>query len=94
LYICTNSQKEVFKQMQVNPHIEIAATASTGEGLRLSAEAYADNNDEAKQAIFDANPQLSEIYKNNRELFQVLYLKNATAKVIGLDGQVKWSEEF
>lgn len=78
LYICTNNTKKVFKQMKANPKVEICAMVK-GTWIRIEAEAVQDDRKEARQAMLDENPGLTKMYKADDGVFEVLYLKDATA---------------
>jgi len=78
-YICTNSEKEVFKQMIRNPYVELSATNAGGEWIRISATAVVDSRKEAKDAMFLEYPNLKEMYAGREALYQVLYLDQASA---------------
>ncbi|MBQ8971565.1 MAG: pyridoxamine 5'-phosphate oxidase family protein [Clostridia bacterium] len=80
LYIITNNQKPVFKQMQKNPKIEISGMAG-GKWIRLAAEAVRDERREAKKAMLDANAGLRNMYNEDDGIVEVLYLKNAAATI-------------
>ncbi|WP_088225740.1 pyridoxamine 5'-phosphate oxidase family protein [Desulfosporosinus sp. FKB] len=79
LYICTNNTKNVFKQIEKNTNIEIAALNKEGGWFRLEAKAIVDKRAEAKQAMLDQNPNLTKMYKVDDGIFEVLYLADATA---------------
>jgi len=92
LYICTNNQKAVYRQMKANPKIEISAAAQNGSWLRLSAKAIADDNPAARQAMLDAVPSIQGMYKADDGIFEVLYLKNATGLICDFDGKAEKHE--
>ena len=60
LYIVTNNMKDVYKQMEANPKIEISGMAG-GKWIRLKAEAVRDDRFEARKAMLDANPSLRNL---------------------------------
>lgn len=81
LYITTNNQKKVFEQMKKNSKIEICGL-SGGTWIRIEAEAVQDERREAKEAMLDDNKaSLSKMYSLDDGIFEVLYLKNATATI-------------
>ena len=80
LYLQTGKVKNVSKQMQANPKIEISGMAG-GKWIRLQAEAVRDERREAKTAMLDANPSLRSMYNEDDGNTEVVYLKNATATV-------------
>lgn len=78
LYIQTGRVKNVSRQMEVNPKIEISAV-NGGEWIRVAATAVRDDRVEAKQHMLAAYPSLQERYKADDNNTEVLYLKDATA---------------
>ena len=81
LYFTTNNQKKVFVQMQKNPKIEISGMAH-GKWIRVEAEAVNDTRREARVAMMEDNKAaLSSMYSVDDGIFEVLYLKNATATI-------------
>ncbi len=78
LYIQTGKSKNVSKQMQENPKIEICAYKD-GKWLRVTAEVVRDENKEAKKHMLDNYPNLQDKYSPEDDNTEVLYLKNAKA---------------
>jgi len=81
LYIQTGKSKDVSKQMGVNPKIEICAYDGKGAWMRVQAVAVDDPRKEAKQFMLDAHPALKNRYSADDGNTQVLYLKDATARI-------------
>lgn len=81
LYFCTNNQKAVFRQLVANPRVEICACKPDGAWIRITGEAVVDDNDEARAAMLEAMPGLQRMYRVGDGLFEVFYLKNATATI-------------
>jgi Uncharacterized conserved protein len=79
LYICTNNQKKVFKQIKADEKVEICGMDKNSSWLRVEAKAIPDERKEAKAAMLEANPGLRNMYKEDDTIFEVLYLKDATA---------------
>ena len=79
LYICTNNKKNVFQQIKDNEKVEICGMDQKGNWLRVEAKMIADGRLEAKKTILDENPSLKNMYKEDDDIFEVLYLKNVTA---------------
>ena len=79
IYIQTGNVKNVFKQMQKNPKIEICAISKDETWMRVSATAVRDNRIEARQHMLDNNPSLKKMYAADDGNCEVLYLKDATA---------------
>ena len=74
LYIQTGKSKDVSKQIQANPKVEICAFKN-GEWLRVAG----DDRVEAKAHMLDAHPQLKAMYSAEDDNTEVLYFKDATA---------------
>ncbi len=78
IYIQTGKAKDVSKQMQANPKVEISAF--DGETwIRIAATAVRDENVKAKEYMLDSYPELKSMYSPYDENTEVLYLKDATA---------------
>ncbi len=78
LYIQTGKIKDVSKQIEKNPNIEISGMYD-GRWIRLSAKAVRDDRREAKVSMLDANPLLKGMYSADDDNTEVLYLKDAKA---------------
>ena len=78
LYIQTGKVKEVSKQIQANPKVEISAFKD-GKWIRIAGELVEDDRVEAKKSMLDAYPNLRGMYDENDGNTQVLYMKNAVA---------------
>ncbi len=78
LYIQTGKSKEVSKQIQKNPKVEICGFTE-GKWLRVAGELVRDDRIEAKQSMLDAHPSLKNMYSAEDDNTEVLYFKNATA---------------
>ncbi len=81
LYIMTNNQKDVFRQIERNPKLEISAMTPDGRWIRLVAEAVCDPRFEARKAMLDANPSLRGMYSEHDGIMEVLCLKNASGAI-------------
>ena len=78
LYIQTGKCKNVSKQMQINPNVEICAFAE-GTWIRLEGKVVRDDRREAKASMLDANPMLKRMYSADDDNTEVLYFESATA---------------
>jgi len=86
LYIVTNNQKKVYKQMLENPKIEISAMDKDGTWLRLEAKAIHDGRREVRVKMLEDYPSLSKMYNVDDNLMEVLYLQDATANIYSFKG--------
>lgn len=86
LWFCTNNQKEVYKDMHANPHIELSVSSPTYVWIRLRGEAIFENNISAKEMCMQ-NPIVKQQYgEASNPVFEVFYLKNAHAVIADFSG--------
>ena len=78
LYIQTGKKKEVSKQIQKNPKVELCAFID-GRWLRVTGILERDDRIEAKKDMLDKNPSLKAMYSAEDDNTEVLYFKEAEA---------------
>lgn len=78
LYIQTGKSKNVSKQIQINPNVEICAYKD-GEWLRICGKLVRDERVEVKEYVLDNNPELKSMYSAEDDNTEVLYFENGTA---------------
>ena len=78
LYIQTGKVKDVSKQIQANPRVEICAFAE-GKWLRVAGTLVRDDRLEPKVHMLDSYPALKGMYSAEDGNTEVLYFKDATA---------------
>jgi len=81
LYFCTNKTKDVYKQLQQNPDIEISDMGKNDTWLRIRGRIAFDETREAKVQAFEQSPNLLRIYPKGAddEIFVTFYFTEATA---------------
>lgn len=86
LWFCTNNQKDVYKDMQINPNIEVSVSSPAYAWIRLSGEAVFENNMDAKKMCIQ-NPIVKGQYGDaTNPIFEVFYLKNVHAVIADFSG--------
>lgn len=86
LWFCTNSQKEVYADMQNNPYIEVCVSNDDFAWIRLNGKAVFENNREVKQACLD-NPIVKQQYQSaDNPIFEVFYLAEGNATIADFSG--------
>ena len=78
LYIQTGKVKDVSKQIQANPKVEICAFAE-GKWLRVAGTLVRDDRLEPKVHMLDSYPALKAMYSAEDGNTEVLYFRDATA---------------
>ena len=86
LWFCTNNQKDVYKDMQSNPYIEVSISSPNYAWIRLNGKAVFENNMEVKEECMN-NPIVKGQYNSaNNPIFEVFYLENAHAVIADFSG--------
>lgn len=86
LWFCTNNQKDVYKDMQSNPNIEVSISSPNYAWIRLNGKAVFENNMEVKEECIN-NPIVKGKYNSaNNPIFEVFYLENAHAVIADFSG--------
>ena len=80
LYIQTGKVKDVSKEMQANPKVELCAFNGQ-KWIRVAGEVVRDDRVEPKKHMLDSYPNLQALYRADDDNTEVLYLKNATATI-------------
>ena len=78
LYIETGKKKEVFRQIEKNPNVELCGFKD-GKWIRVSGKLKLDDRIEAKKDMLDKNPNLRNMYDENDENTAVLYFESGIA---------------
>ena len=80
LYIQTGKSKDVFKQIEKNPNVEICSF-NNGKWIRITGKLVLDDRIEPKKYMLDQNPNLRSMYDENDPNTAVLYFENAKAVI-------------
>lgn len=88
LYIQTGKVKDVSKQIQKNPKVEICGFHG-GTWVRIAGTLVRDDRIEAKEDMLEKNPGLKNMYSATDDNTEVLYFENATATFYSFGGEPK-----
>lgn len=81
LWFCTNSTKDVYKDIKANPEIEVSVSSPEYAWIRLNGKAVFENNMEVKEACM-LNPIVKGQYNEaSNPIFEVFYLENVKAVI-------------
>jgi uncharacterized pyridoxamine 5'-phosphate oxidase family protein len=75
LFFCTNSTKEVFKQLKANPFIEFSSSTPNFAWIRLRGKAEFSNDLSIKAKILDTSKLVKSIYR----IPIILFMKYSTS---------------
>lgn len=86
LWFCTNSTKDVYKDMQENPEIEICISDPTYAWLRVHGKAVFENNTSVKEGAM-GNPIVKGQYgEASNPIFEVFYIENPHGAIADFSG--------
>ena len=80
LYIQTGKSKNVSKQIQINPKVELCGFKD-GKWIRITGKLIRDDRIEAKKNMLDKNPDLRKMYDENDSNTEVLYFESGIATI-------------
>lgn len=80
LYLLTNNQKDVYKQIKDNNNVEICAYNGK-EWIRIKTILIEDRRIVAKKSFLDNNEYLRNMYNENDDKTVVLYLENSKVAI-------------
>lgn len=87
LWFCTNNQKDVYKDMQKNPYIEVSVSSPQYAWIRLNGKATFVDHMEVKKACIEKIPLVKKLYKTaDNPIFEVFYLADAKAVLADFTG--------
>ena len=86
LWFYMNCTKEVYKDMQANPDVEISVSSPTYAWIRLSGKAVFENNMAVKEMCMQ-NPIVKGQYQTvDNPIFEVFYLEGAHGVIADFSG--------
>ena len=80
LYIQTGKSKNVSKQIEKNPNVELCAFKD-GKWIRVTGKLIRDDKKKKKKDMLDKNPNLRGMYNENDDNTEVLYFENGEATI-------------
>ena len=87
LWFCTNSEKDVYAELQSNPYVEVCASTPKFERMRLSGKAVFKNDMDVKEKVIASSPLVKNLYKEaSNPIFKVFYLDEAKAIISDFSG--------
>jgi uncharacterized pyridoxamine 5'-phosphate oxidase family protein len=90
LYMGTSNTKDMYRQMRLNPKIEISAFGADGKWMRVAGKVVFDDSTETQTKALDAAPQLKPMYSVGDGKFTLFYFEpGTTATIHGFDSSRK-----
>lgn len=88
LYIQTGKSKNVSKQIEVNPNVEICAFKDS-KWIRVTGKLIRDDRIEPKKDMLDKYPDLKSMYSAEDDNTEVLYFESANAVISSFTDEPK-----
>ncbi len=90
LYFGLGDQKAAYAELLKNPNVEIIASSTKGNFIRIRGTAVIDRREEVQSAMFEASPFLLKMYGPGCDhRHECLYLENMSAIVFAGPNQEK-----
>lgn len=87
LYFCTSSQKDVYREIERQPVIELCVSSPSYEWIRLKGEVEFDDDLAVKEAVIESSPLVKSIYQTAANpAFEIFYLREASAVMADFSG--------
>ena len=88
LYIETNNQKKVYRQLKKNGKVEICGM-NEGRWIRIEGTVKEDLRREARVAMLEDNPSLKKLASPDNGTMTVFYFENGTATIYSFTEEPK-----
>lgn len=88
LFFCTNSTKDVFKQLKANPYVEFSSYSPNFAWIRLSGKVNFSNDLKMKEKVLESSELVKSIYKTaDNPIFEIFYIEHGAAILADFSGQ-------
>ncbi len=86
LWFATNNTKEVYKDMQANPNIEISVSSTSYEWLRLHGKVVFENNMDVKEECMNNPIVKGQYHTADNPILEVFYLEDPHGVIADFSG--------
>ena len=94
-YFCTNSMKEVYKQMMITPYVEFSVTTKDMVIVRIRGKIKFCEDIDTKSKVLNVYETVKNGYKSaDNPIFKVFYIEHGTATVSDFTGMPPKKVEF
>lgn len=95
LYFCTNSKKDIYRQLIDVPYVEYSVTSKDMVTLRISGEVVFTEELDKKEKVLNASEMVKIGYKSaDNPILKVFYIEHGTATISDFSGQPPKKIEF
>lgn len=85
-WFCTNNTKDVYKDIQQNPEVEVCVSSPQFAWLRLNGKAVFQNNMDVKEACMQNDIVKGQYQTAANPVFEVFYIANGKATIADFSG--------
>lgn len=94
-YFCTNSTKEVYRQLMVTPYIEYSVTTKDMVTVRVRGEIKFCEDIAVKEKVLNACEPVKRGYKSaENPIFKVFYIEHGTTTISDFTGMLPKKIDF
>ncbi len=86
LWFCTNNTKDVYKDMQANPEVEVSVSSPEYAWIRLAGKAVFENNMAVKEDCMNKSIVKGQYQTADNPIFEVFYLENPHGVIADFSG--------
>lgn len=86
LWFCTNNTKEVYKDLQENPYVEVSTSSPAYAWIRLSGKAVFADDRAVKEGCMENPIVMGQYQSADNPIFVVFYLEGAKAVLADFSG--------
>ena len=95
LYFCTNSEKDVYKQLIELPYVEYSVTTKEMVTARINAEVTFTEELDKKEKAINSSDLVKKLYKSaENPIFKVFYIEHGTSTISDFSGHPPKVIEF
>lgn len=82
LFYCTSNRKQVFKEMQNQPYVEICALGPDHSWMRMKGKVIFSHDKSVKAAILGKSSMIKSVFRNpDNPVFEIFYLDDGEAVI-------------
>jgi uncharacterized pyridoxamine 5'-phosphate oxidase family protein len=90
LYFGIGKHKQSYRQIKVNPYVEICTASPEGQWIRINGKVVFDEKPETLEKAFATMPLLKDMYNEKTgQKLGLFYLEEATAELADMTGNFK-----
>jgi uncharacterized pyridoxamine 5'-phosphate oxidase family protein len=87
LWFCTNSQKDVFRDLKANPGFELCVSSPSYAWIRVSGTVEFSEDMRLKEKVIEASPLVKSLYKTaDNPIFEIFTIAGAKAVISDFSG--------